>query len=77
MLQVRLVLEYCDKGCLRSALDEGVFFMGKQGGGAGVLASLGKTNTRLDFKITSCQERACGVAVHILQQCLVEVMKHF
>jgi hypothetical protein len=29
---VRLVLEYCDKGCLRNALDNGVFIMGKQGG---------------------------------------------
>ncbi len=25
-LQVRLVLEYCDKGCLREALDQGAFF---------------------------------------------------
>ncbi len=24
--QVQLVLEYCDKGCLRDALDDGVFF---------------------------------------------------
>jgi hypothetical protein len=24
--QVQLVLEYCDKGCLREALDAGVFF---------------------------------------------------
>lgn len=28
-LQVRLVLEYCDKGCLRAALDDGVFVMGE------------------------------------------------
>lgn len=27
-VQVRLVLEYCDKGCLRAALDDGVFVMG-------------------------------------------------
>lgn len=25
LLQVRLVLEFCDKGCLRDALDDGVF----------------------------------------------------
>lgn len=27
--QVRLVLEFCDKGCLRSALDDGVFILGE------------------------------------------------
>jgi hypothetical protein len=26
-LQVRLVLEYCDKGCLREALDSGAFLL--------------------------------------------------
>lgn len=29
LLQVRLVLEYCDKGCLREALDDGIFLMGE------------------------------------------------
>lgn len=29
VLQVRLVLEYCDKGCLRAALDDSVFIMGE------------------------------------------------
>ncbi len=29
--QVQLVLEYCDKGCLRDALDAGAFF-GSEGG---------------------------------------------
>lgn len=28
-VQVRLVLEYCDKGCLRAALDDGVFVLGE------------------------------------------------
>ena len=27
--QVRLVLEYCDKGCLRDALDDGIFLLGE------------------------------------------------
>lgn len=27
--QVRLVLEYCDKGCLRDALDNGIFLLGE------------------------------------------------
>jgi serine/threonine protein kinase len=30
-LQVRLVLEYCDKGCLRDALDCGIFKLGPDG----------------------------------------------
>ena len=29
VVQVRLVLEYCDKGCLRTALDDGVFILGE------------------------------------------------
>jgi serine/threonine protein kinase len=28
---VRLVLEYCDKGCLRDALDGGIFKLGPDG----------------------------------------------
>lgn len=71
------MLEYCDKGCLRSALDEGLFYMGKQGDVLVYWHHLVKANTRLDFKFTSCQGRACGVAVHIPQQCLVAVLKHF
>ncbi len=31
--QVRLVLEYCDRGCLRDALDAGAFFSGGWAGG--------------------------------------------
>lgn len=31
------MLEYCDKGCLRNALDDGVFILGKlEGFNAGV-----------------------------------------
>jgi hypothetical protein len=29
VVQVRLVLEYCDKGCLKTALDDGVFILGE------------------------------------------------
>jgi hypothetical protein len=34
--QVRLVLEYCDKGCLREALDSGAFLLAGAAGRRGL-----------------------------------------
>ena len=38
--EVRLVLEYADKGCLREALDSGCFFIGGLGGELNIRAVL-------------------------------------